>query len=428
MAVASGMSCPAPTVRAALRHKFESLPRRLRAVRIRSPFYLAKEERGMPLPPPQSMAPPSTFAPPSFMVMSAFFLVLLILRRRLFAQKSLPRAAAVHQGGDGALSTSRQRRTKKQPIKRPPIQSLTAAVDQIKAHADAYQFFEAGDLLDELRAALDAKQGLQFFEAATASKMLSELLADGLLESRIQAVREATQALNGDDGFSLVKEDSTMRMMQRMAPDRTLTIKIDAVLEGVRPADTLFIWREGHLYPLWFPLVSKGVHIAHRHPAEALLHIIMDVPLIFADLVLWGVGCDSFERDGTLLICVKSVKQSAPPDTPLPPLQASRGLKASQRVRADINVLFEPLSPTSVRFAFMFSHKVKAGLPQWLVDFVLQNGMAKIFSAMKRVAVRMAADDADCEHVAHVNSPQYAPVATWVRSRVDGFLATLPGA
>ena len=44
--------------------------------------------------------------------------------------------------------TTRRPRRARAPAARAPIQSLTAAVDQIKEHADAYQFFEAGGLPD----------------------------------------------------------------------------------------------------------------------------------------------------------------------------------------------------------------------------------------------------------------------------------------
>ena len=72
--------------------------------------------------------------------------------------------------------------------------------------------------------------------------------------------------LNSDDGFSLVSADSSMRVLQRMTSDRLLTVKIEGILENVRPSDCLLIWREVQLYPSWFPYVTTGTMLHDGHP------------------------------------------------------------------------------------------------------------------------------------------------------------------
>ena len=39
--------------------------------------------------------------------------------------------------------------------------------------------------------------------------------------------------------------------------------------------------------------------------------------------------------------------------------------------------------------------------------------------------VRMAADDRTCKHVPYVNSPEYQPIAKYIRNKVDGYLKTI---
>ena len=56
---------------------------------------------------------------------------------------------------------------------------------------------------------------------------------------------------------------------------------------------------------------------------------------------------------------------------------------------------------------------------------VRRRAAAKIFVGMAKVAKMMATDDPSCAHVAFTRTASYAPVATWIRSRVDSFLSTL---
>ena len=59
----------------------------------------------------------------------------------------------------------------------------------------------------------------------------------------------------------MAREDASVRMQQRIGAERTLQVKVEAVLEHVSPADTLMVWREAHLYPKWFPLMTGGTMV-----------------------------------------------------------------------------------------------------------------------------------------------------------------------
>jgi hypothetical protein len=111
---------------------------------------------------------------------------------------------------------------------------------------------------------------------------------------------------------------------------------------------------------------------------------------------------------------VRPTSEEKLPGIALPPHPAKNpNLKSklfpATRVLPQIDILFEPLSPTSVRFAYVMSQPVPPWMPTWAINFILQNGMAKIFAEMRRVARQMAADDRSSEHVRYTQSEQYAP-------------------
>ena len=144
--------------------------------------------------------------------------------------------------------------------------------------------------------------------ADRARQKLDELLAGGVLEDRIKVTRGAVSDLNNDDGFELVQSDATKRVMQRLTADRYLTVKIDAVLDNVRPSDTVIIWREASLYPKWFPFVSGGHMLAEKGPAEIVIHLVVETFFLCADMVLHGYAVDDMTQSGTMLLCVRPVK------------------------------------------------------------------------------------------------------------------------
>ena len=57
------------------------------------------------------------------------------------------------------------------------------------------------------------------------------------------------------------------------------------------------------------------------------------------------------------------------------------------------------------------------GLPSWSVNFVLHDGMSKIFHAMREVALGMAADDPKNEHIQYTRSEAYKPTADWIKGK-----------
>lgn len=79
------------------------------------------------------------------------------------------------------------------------------------------------------------------------------------------------------------------------------------------------------------------------------------------------------------------------PRAQLPPHPAERlkgRLFPPTRAVAKIDVLVEPLSESSVRFAFQISQKIPPFLPRWAVQGILQKGMANIFGSMKKASKR----------------------------------------
>ena len=310
---------------------------------------------------------------------------------------------------------------------RPAIGSLTGAVDDLKQLRDEYRFLVAGDLLDELRAAIKTSKmggGWGSWGAADAQKQLDALLADGELEQRIKTARGAVRDLSSSDGFELVQEDDKMKVSQRFTDDRMLTVKIEAVIDGVRPADCLMIWREAALYPCWFPFVTGGQTLAELSHGEVIIHILVETFFMSVDMVLWGWGCDNLAESGEFLMCVRPVNSAAamPAGARYPPPGggSSSTLLGALRAKAVIDILVEPLSDNSVRFAFQMSDRIAAFVPMWAINYVVQNAMVNVFDRMRDVAARMAAKDTQCEHYAHVNTRAYAPTKQWIEKRLRG--------
>jgi hypothetical protein len=305
--------------------------------------------------------------------------------------------------------------------------SLSANVDRLQALYAEYRYLDAGAVLDELREALKGQRGSR--DAANAEQKLVAALADGSIEKRVALCRTALENLTNDDGWKFAKEDAVMRMHSRFREeDRTLSVKIDAVLEGVRPSDTLMIWREAALYPNWFPLMTSGRQLKSMHYLEILVHMMIETWFMTADLVLHGWACDALDSRGFQLFCVRPAFQRDFPNVELP-LHPSKDpnikskLFPSTRVLPIIDILFEPISDKSVRFAYVMTQPLPPIMPSWAIDFVLQKGMSKIFAGMLRVAKRMGNDDPSDDHVRYTRSEGYADVKGYVCNLVDGYLA-----
>ena len=161
---------------------------------------------------------------------------------------------------------------------RPKVACSPATVDEIRRKFAAFQYLEAGELVDELRRQLAG--GPRGPEAVAAARELTRLVAEEpRLEERVAIARQALVDLTGDGSEWIVDRDDEIRMQHKMDAERYFSVRVESVLEGVRPADCLSIWREVSLYPEWFPLVTKGAVLSNVHPFEAVLHVRSPSPL-----------------------------------------------------------------------------------------------------------------------------------------------------
>jgi len=299
--------------------------------------------------------------------------------------------------------------------------AVDSAIDALVDAKQNYRYLEAWEQLEALKAALAESRLTSHGSLSAPLERLSTLLrSDGVaeLEERARTCQKALDAFNGDQsGWTLVSATDSMTMRRRDEPNK-LIVKIDAVLNGVRPADTLMVWREGGLYSSWFPMISRSSVVHERHHAETVIHLVVQSFGQTLDLVLRGYGCDNLLSSGYFLLIVRPARQSEMPEgVTLPPKPGGLGM----RVKADIDILVEPLSPTSVRFAYMITQKLPPHLavPRWMINFVVQHGMGQIFSKMENVARGMAQNSVKSVHVAHVTRKEYLPTANWIRNRVD---------
>ena len=311
----------------------------------------------------------------------------------------------------------------------PLTTSLADAVAELRTLSEQHRYGEARELLGDVRAAIASGSALPGWGASEAKAKLEAMLADGVLEARIQETRNAFEDLNSDDGFTLVKSEGSMRVSQRFTADRYMTVKVEGVFEGVRPAHCLMIWREVELYPLWFPFVTMGRLLLDRSPGEVWLNISVETFAMDVEMPLWGFASDSLMagEDGLLLV-VRPVRA----DTALPPGVSyafnsggkKRKLFGSLMAYAVIDILVEPLTESSCRFAFQMSDTVPTFVPTWMMNYMVQNAMLRIYDQTQMVATRMARQDPGSEHVSHINRAEYRPTRTWIEDKVSSFLAT----
>ena len=314
------------------------------------------------------------------------------------------------------------RSTEKKVRAKPVVTSVPEAIQLLKATSEGNKYLEAGDLLDAIRSELSKSAGSAWgnWGNAEAQQQLDALLANGELEGRIKTARDARQDLSSDDGFELVQQDATMKVLQRLTPARELTVKIEAVLEGVNPGQCLMIWREASLFPLWFPFVTGGKILADVSPSEMVCHILVETFFMSVDMCLWGWACDNMD-EGETLLCVRPVRsytKNLPPGVKVPPPGAGATkstLLGALRAHAVIDILVEPLDG-SVRFAFQMSDTLPPFMPSWAINYVVQNAMVEIFGNMKKIATKMAKKDPSSEHLQHVNRPEYKETKAWVNS------------
>lgn len=192
------------------------------------------------------------------------------------------------------------------------------------------------------------------------------------------------------------------------------------------------VFREGDLYPSWFPFVSKGAFVWGASPTECILHLLFEVNFYGCmDLCLQGFGCDNL-RDGNFLLCVRHCpQQDVEPLTgrhiELPPKPSAAGkLLKLGRIKAIIDIMVEPLSPTSVRFSYSCTQPTPKLAPSWIVSWVLKSGMGSIFGQMKTVCRAMASGDPISRRrypiVDRLTAPEYKHVVDDLSGRVEGYL------
>ena len=162
---------------------------------------------------------------------------------------------------------------------------------------------------------------------------------------------------------------------------------------------------------------------------EVALHVLVETFFMNVDMVLWGWACDNLNSEGNFMLNVRPVGRSTvlPNNTPHPTVGGGGRDKLFGQLRAHavIDVLLEPLGERSARVAFQMSDTIPPFFPSWAINYIVQNAMADIFTKMREVAVKMAARDPKCPHVAHVARPAYRRVRDWFYSKVHARIATL---
>ena len=139
-----------------------------------------------------------------------------------------------------------------------------------------------------------------------------------------------------------------------------------------------------------FPFITAGRLLVERHPAEVVSHLEINQFFGMLDLVVEGFACDHL-GEGYQLLCIRSVRARDVPDVaPFPPHPsvAYKHKPLSTRIALTISMMFEPISPTSVRFCYQITQPIPDSTPRWLVSFILENGMAKIFKKLKEEVCR----------------------------------------
>ena len=154
----------------------------------------------------------------------------------------------------------------------------------------------------------------------------------------------------------------------------------------------------------------------------------MDNWVTYADVVVRGYGCDNLWKDGSLLLIVRPLEnppKGLPASFKTPAPAHRRRPFPTGRIPIVLDILVEPLSVDSCRFAYSIALPLAPSVPSWAVNMLLGQGMAEIFASMQRVARRMAAGDETSPHVQHARKPAGSATVAWIAARVDPFIATM---
>lgn len=300
---------------------------------------------------------------------------------------------------------------------------LDAAVAALGALASDYRYLEAGELLVGIDRRLGQKAGGRGEKAAAAK--LRELDCAETVRQRASACRDALRGLRdrSEAGWTVVSAGAGGARVMRREALGLLTMRMEATLEDVRPADVVHLWRTASLYQHWFPLAARGSTVADLHAAEKVVHLELRHLFGLADIVASCWCCDNL-REGQLLLCMRSVRQADLPAIHLPPhpRRAYPGKALAVRVPVCIDILIEPIAASALRFSLQLRQEVPAGTPGWLTKWLCARGMTHLLQQMGRVARAMSAGDASSEHLAHARGREYAPTAAWYNARIGACL------
>ena len=164
---------------------------------------------------------------------------------------------------------------------------------------------------------------------------------------------------------------------------------------------------------------------------EAVLHIGVETFALDVGMPLWGWASDNLRsRYGTFIFCVRPA--AAPVQLPAGagPMPTCTGGSSRSKlfggvdINAVIDILCEPLGEDSVRFAFQMTDTVPAFVPSWMINYIMQGAMVKVYGQMRAVAESMARNDPSCSHVRHVGKPAYAPTRQWYADKLSSFLGS----
>lgn len=345
--------------------------------------------------------------------------------RREADERRLVAVRALRHDHDRALVGAAAAIGGKAPLE---VSQLGRAIDALKQLAHDAKWTEAGDLLAACIELIRSAKGAPPTDLL--GMRLAECLAPGGplydVAARSATCKAALADLNSDASWTLSSHRDGTRVQYRRT-ERTLAIKVDALVEGVRPADALYVWRETSVYKEWFPLVTASTELCEVSEAESVLHLEMDAWFAYNDMAMRGWGCDCL-KDGYLLMVVRPVTQAdVPAGVTIPPMEPTRRLFPSTRVVAEINILVEPLSASAVRFAYSLAVPLAPSVPLWVVNVVLQQGVANIFASMREQARRMSAGDPSSAHLRAMQTPRGRRLASWLADKVDPYVAALEG-
>jgi hypothetical protein len=310
---------------------------------------------------------------------------------------------------------------------------LPAAIERLVHLVEERRYIEAGALLERAQAMIssawrgkgDGSRDARC-KSTEAAACLKALLEPGgalaKLPERYAICKCAYADLHDDAEWQLSSYRNGTRVQYRRTR-ASLSVKIEGELDGVRAADTLFIWREASLYRHWFPLVTASSMLHEAHPSEVSLHLQIANSLVHADMPLHGWGCVQAEEGYVLMVVRPLHEANLPKGVQMPPRPSARRLFPPQRLPAEINIVVAPsktVAEGGVRMIYSISFPLHPNVPTWAVNHLLAHGMAHIFSNLRIEARKMPAADPASHHVRRAAEPSGASALGWISRAMAG--------